>query len=110
MSSLPALDVSVSSRRMSCILDGQLALSRQGLLFASRLAQEANVWLFRALWHALDTSDNLIATECQKKREAKQLWESARLGSHLAGLQCFFVGDARHESLMPKDVGGDLVE
>ena len=54
--SLPALDVSVSSRRMSCILDGELALSRQGLLFAMRLAQEANVWLFRALWNTLDNS------------------------------------------------------
>src|ERR1700756_3551765 len=56
MPPLPPLDVSLSSRRMACILDGELALSRQGLLFAMRLAQEANVWLFRALWNALDNS------------------------------------------------------
>jgi hypothetical protein len=112
MSSLPPLDVSVSSRKMSCILDGELALSRQGLLFAMRLAQEANVWLFRALWQALDNSHlySLLAAERQDRGEARQQWESARLGTHLAGLQCFFVGDARHESLLPKEVGNDLVE
>ena len=116
MSSLPALDVSVSSRRMSCILDGELALSRQGLLFAMRLAQEANVWLFRALWNALDNSHLYPAAAepdaagQQGRREASEQWESVRLATDLAGLQFFFVGDARHESLLPKEVGSDLVE
>jgi hypothetical protein len=112
MSSLPPLDVSVSSRKMSCILDGELALSRQGLLFAMRLAQETNVWLFRALWQTLDNSHlySLSAAECQDRREARLQWEFARLGTHLAGLPCFFVGDAKHESLLPKEVGNDLVE
>ena len=116
MSSLPAFDVSVSSRHMSCILDGELALSRQGLLFAMRLAQEANVWLFRALWNALDNSHlypaavEPDAAGQQGRREASEQWESARLATDLAGLQFFFVGDARHESLLPKEVGSDLVE
>jgi hypothetical protein len=112
MSSLPPLDVSVSSRKMSCILDGDLALSRQGLLLAMRLAQETNVWLFRALWQALDNSHlySIPAAERQDRREARLQWESARLETDLAGLQLFFVGDARHESLLPKDVGKDLVE
>jgi hypothetical protein len=110
--SLPPLDVSVSSRRMSCILDGELALSRQGLLLAMRLAQEANVWLFRALWQTLDNSHvyGSPATERRDKHEARLQWESARLRTDLAGLQCFFVGDARHESLLPKEVENDLVE
>jgi hypothetical protein len=116
MSSLKALDVSVSWRRMSCILDGELALSRQGLLFAMRLAQEANVWLFRALWNALDNSHLYLAAAepdaagQQGRREASEQWESARLATDLAGLQFFFVGDARHESLLPKEVGSDLIE
>jgi hypothetical protein len=116
MSSLPALDLSVSSRRMSCILDGELALSRQGLLFAMRLAQEANVWLFRALWNALDNSHFYHSAvqpgtaERHARREVSKQWESARLATDLAGLQFFFVGDARHESLLPKEVGQDLVE
>jgi hypothetical protein len=101
---------------MSCILDGELALSRQGLLFAMRLAQEANVWLFRALWNALDNSHSFRSSlepstaERQGRRDVSQQWESARLETDLAGLQYFFVGDARHESLLPKDVGKDLVE
>jgi hypothetical protein len=116
MSSLPVLDVSVSSRRISCILDGELALSRQGLLFAMRLAQEANVWLFRALWNALDNSHFYPASPEPEaagqrgRREASEQWESARLATDLGGLQFFFVGDARHESLLPKEVGQDLVE
>jgi hypothetical protein len=116
MSSLPALDVSVSSRRMSCILDGELALSRQGLLFAMRLAQEANVWLFRALWNALDNrhlypaAAEPDAAGERGRREASELWESARLATDLGGLQFFFVGDARHESLLPREVGQDVVE
>jgi hypothetical protein len=111
MSSLPPLDVSVSSRKMSCILDGEFALSRQGLLFAVRLAQETNVWLFRAFWQTLDNSHlyALPAAERQDRREARRQWEFARLGTHLAGL-CFFVGDAKHESLLPKEVENDLVE
>jgi hypothetical protein len=116
MSSLPALDVSVSSRRMSCILDGELALSRQGLLFAMRLAQEANVWLFRALWNALDNrhlypaAAEPDAAGERGRREASEQWESARLATDLGGLQFFFVGDARHESLLPREVGQDVVE
>jgi hypothetical protein len=122
MSSLPPLDVSLSSRKISCVLDGELALSRQGLLFAVRLAHEANVWLFRALWQALDNSYayrvQLGSTPMRQYSAlglspcllTLQQWESARLETDLAGLQLFFVGDARHESLLPKDVGKDLVE
>src|SRR5262249_33672503 len=38
-----------------------------------------------------------------------QQWEMARLETDLGGLQLFFVGDARHESLLPKVIGNDLV-
>ena len=50
------------------------------------------------------------AADQQGRREASEQWESARLATDLAGLQFFFVGDARHESLLPKEVGSDLVE
>jgi hypothetical protein len=119
MSSLPPLDVSLSSRRMACVLDGELALSRQGLLFATRLAQEADVWLFRALWQTLDNSymlrDMSERDPASDGRDAfpspriLQQWEMARLETDLGGLQLFFVGDARHESLLPKEIGKDLV-
>jgi hypothetical protein len=122
MSSLPPLDLSVSSRRMACVLDGELALSRQGLLFATSLAQEADVWLFRALWQALDNSyifRDVSEAGADSTAEGKsafpslhmlQQWEMARLETDLRGLQFFFVGDARHESLLPKEVGKDLVK
>src|SRR5215470_20000796 len=104
MSSLPPLDVSLSSRRMACVLDGELALSRQGLLFATRLAQEADVWLFRALWQTLDNS--YMLRDMSERDPASngddafpsprilQHWEMARLETDLGGLQLFFVGDA----------------
>jgi hypothetical protein len=121
MSSLSLLDVGHSSRRVSCVLDGEFALSRQGLLFATRLAQEADVWLFRALWQTLDNSyifrgapeegsdPSAVGQGAFPSLVALQQWESARLETDLTGLQFFFVGDARHESLLPKDVGKDLV-
>jgi hypothetical protein len=121
MSSLLRLDPGLSSRRMSCVLDGEFAFSRQGLLFASRLAQEADVWLFRALWQALDNSYIFNGEEDEGREPgthrygafpspgALQQWEMARLETDLTGLQFFFVGDARHESLLPKEVGKDLV-
>lgn len=119
MSSLPPLDVSLSSPRMACVLDGEFALSRQGLLFATRLAQEADVWLFRALWQMLDNSYMLrdmsardpASNGCEAFPSPRilQQWEMARLETDIGGLQLFFVGDARHESLLPKEVGKDLV-
>jgi hypothetical protein len=131
MSSLPPLDVNVSSRKISCVLDGELAMSRQGLLLALRLAEEANIWLFPALWRRLDNSQvypieqvgTAVAdwpgpdeTHKPRRREAspctraEQQWELTRLATDLAGLRFFFVGDARHESLLPKDVGTGLVD
>jgi hypothetical protein len=122
MTSLSRLDAGHSSRRMSCVLDGEFAFSRQGLLFATRLAQEADVWLFRALWQTLDNSyvfggaADEGAEACANGRGAfpspstLQQWESARLETDLAGLQFFFVGDARHESLLPQDVDKSLVK
>ena len=122
MPSLSRLDVGFATRRMTCVLDGELALSRQGLLLATRLAEEADVWLFRALWQALDNSDLFCgapegafqtpgaARDAFPSEGSLEQWESARLEADLTELQFFFVGDARHESLLPKEVGKDLVK
>lgn len=130
MSSLPPLDVNVYARRPSCILDVELALSRCGLLLATRLAEEFNVWLVRALWEILDNTDfyaeprrGLIATassapsaaatvplwRCAMRPDVIRQWEAARLGTDIAGLQLFWAGDARHDSFLPKDIDKDLV-
>jgi hypothetical protein len=122
MSSLSRLDGGLSCL-MSCVLDGELAFSPPGLLLAFRLARAPAVrlWLFRAVWQALDSSDiSLCALDVDAGAAANgqnifpspsalHQWELARLETDLAGLQFFFVGDARHESLLPKDVDKDVV-
>ena len=125
MSLIPPLDVAVSARRQSCILDVPLALSRCGLLFAVRVAREMNVWLARTLWQILDSAE-FYRTD-SRMRVAWQgcevldaqggsglpliigEWEQARLESDLLGLNVFWAGDARHESLLPKDIDKNLV-
>jgi hypothetical protein len=122
MSPLPQPDAGLSCP-MSCVLDGELAFSSLGLLLAFRLARapEVRLWLFRAIWQALDGSDIPLwppdvdagAAACGQNvfpsPNALHQWELARLETDLAGLQFFFVGDARHESLLPKEVDKDVV-
>lgn len=129
---LPPLDVNVRTPRPSCILDVEVALSRHGLLLATRLAEEFDVWLVRALWEILDCTD--FYTEPARAvadggsgsapaavamvplqdyaagSEVIRQWEAARLQTDIVGLRLFWAGDARHESLLPKNVDKDLVE
>jgi hypothetical protein len=127
VSLIPPLDVNVSTRRRSCILDVPLALSPWGLLFTVRVAQELNVWLVRTLWHILDNTrfyldhPDLLVPASRRLVEVAQdgadsvpptvaEWEQARLESDLLGLNVFWAGDARHESLLPKGMDSHLVE
>src|SRR5262249_41064080 len=87
--------------------------------------------LFPALWRRLDNSHVCPASQhepamvdwsepdeaherrhraASPARSAEQQWELTRLATDLAGLRFFFVGDARHESLLPKEVSNDLVD
>lgn len=130
MSSLPPLDVSVRAKRFSCILDVELALSPYGLMFATRLAEEMEVWLVRTLWQILDNTQFYLSqpshllpataakatARADRRRHAAALastlrqWEAARLETDLSGTGIFWAGDARCESLLPKDVEKSLVE
>jgi hypothetical protein len=127
VSLIPPFDVNVSSRRRSCILDVPLALSPCGLLFTVRVAQELNVWLVRTLWHILDNTRFYLDHPDLLVPASKRLvevatdgadsvpptvgeWEQARLESDLLGLNVFWAGDARHESLLPKGMDSHLVE
>jgi hypothetical protein len=121
MSLLPPLDVNVSARRQSCILDVPLALSRCGLLFAVRASRELNVWLSRTLWQILDNTEFYRAqpqllVPGRRAGENDDLpliigeWEQARIENDLLGLNVFWAGDARYESLLPKDVDKNLIE
>lgn len=128
MTALPPLDVEVNARKWSCILDIHLALSRYGLIFALRLAEEMNVWLLPALWEILDSDqyyrdhpdrlspDSLIGENSMESERREQIlealgqWQTARLEANLAALPFYWSGDGNHDSLLPKGMDYSLVQ
>ncbi|MEN8762099.1 MAG: hypothetical protein ABF290_06655 [Thiogranum sp.] len=128
MSTLPPLDVKVNTRRWSCVLDIGLALSPWGLMFAWRLADEMNVWLVPSLWDVLDGADYYLchpqalapesqidnSCEADAQRhlivETLSQWQTARLEADLPSIPIYWAGDASHDSLLPKDVGPDVIK
>jgi hypothetical protein len=127
VSTFAPFEVTVAGKKLACVLDVPLALSPLGLLFALRLADELNVWLVRSLWQVLDSRDfypdllllgqrsatgsrALRQRDHQRLSEAIQQWEWARLDCDLSGLNLYWAGDARHESLLPREVDKSLVE
>ena len=122
MTTLPPFDVKVSTRRWSCVLDVRLALSRWGLMFAWRIADEMNVWLVPSLWELLDSADYYLRHPKTLQRqpgvgesgvenrentfmvESLGQWQTARLEEDLPSVPIYWAGDASHESLLPKEV------
>jgi hypothetical protein len=117
MSLIPPLSVTVSAKRRACVLDTDLALSRFGLLLALRICEEFDLWLVRELWHILDNlecypevPEKLLADSPGNGSATSWLqWEMARMESDLAGLNIFWIGDEKYESLLPKGVDQNLV-
>jgi hypothetical protein len=116
MASLPPLSVTVTAKRRACVLDTELALSRFGLLLASRLCEEFNLWLVPELWHILDNMEvypevpGIQTANAPSGRGAGwRQWELSRLEKDLAGLNIFWIGDEKCESLLPKGVDPNLV-
>jgi hypothetical protein len=99
------------------IIDGRLALSPYGLLISLRLARRARVWLVRTLWSLLDNDQffqnrpDLIDDNGNSGEEAVMLaeWRRAWLQANLLDRFCW-IGDARHESLLPEDMPDGSVE
>ena len=125
MTSVPPMTVKLRGEAMSCVVDVQLTLSQLGLLFATRLAREMDVWLVRSLWAILDNTryylakpDLLLPAGAPQggRKQARGLvdvlrqWQSARLETHLAGLHLYWAGSARFDSLLPPDVDDELLE
>lgn len=120
----PPLVINVDAERQACVLDVDLALSRFGLLFSLRVAQEMNVWLVRALWEILDNTQFYLRNpgllfdahfrspdraEYAELVAALDQWHVARLEADLAGLRVYWAGEARKESLLPKDCDEQLI-
>ncbi|MBS1212832.1 MAG: hypothetical protein H6R26_1449 [Proteobacteria bacterium] len=107
----------------ACILDLPLALSRYGLPFALRLADELNVWLMRTLWDILDNSEyfavrpeSLLFSQVVADGGPDSLaftlsqWQAARTQTDLSGLNLYWAGDATHESLMPRGTDNQVIQ
>jgi hypothetical protein len=127
--SSPDLSITVSHRRLACVLDPGLVLSRFGLSLIRRIGDFMELWMPRELWHILDNSQfYLEQPEClcqldsserhdqlrwtQAKDEivsAIKVWERIRLDSDLSGLKVFWIGDGLSESFVPPGTGAGLI-
>src|SRR5262245_27070036 len=126
----PSLSLTVDIKRRACVLDIQLALSTYGLLLAQRLSSELDLWLVRELWQILDNTGYYLSqstslapkrlgdAQAPKKnedagdsglREILKQWELARTATDLAGLKCYWLGDALCESLLPSGADPHVV-
>jgi hypothetical protein len=125
MSSLPALQVTVDSRRWTCILDVRLALAKHGPTLALRLADELRVCLVPTLWDVLDNtsyfdahpealySDPLgIEDSSERAIDARSLrqWERARTELGPSALPLFWAGEMLSESALPKDMDSGVID
>jgi hypothetical protein len=109
----PDLSVQVTRRRVRCVLDPNLALSRDGAMLARRLAPHAEQWVHPEWWNIVDgarlytrepelvaplgTDKALIAEIPDALRDWTQLREEARQCLH-------WVGETLPESYMPDDI------
>lgn len=117
MNRMVSLSLGAETEAPPCIIDGSLALSPLGLMLALRLARCRRVWLVRALLALLDNDEfykdrpELIGDAKGGRVQAQMLseWRRAWLQANLLDRFCW-VGDARHESLLPGDVDEAVVE
>jgi hypothetical protein len=126
VTSLPPLDVRVNARRRACVLDIALALSPWGVMFPWRMADEMDIWLVPSFWDLLDGADYYLQDPgafrsdpasgfVEEGRDPRGFldtlaqWQTARLEADLPSVPVYWAGDARHESLLPKGVSGDLM-
>jgi len=121
---VPDFSINISHRRLACVLDPMLALSRYGLPLLGRLGVAMEVWVARELWHILDNTHfylehpgELLAYEHQADRSDLEPalirtlldWERIRLENDPARQQCYWIGDSPLESFLPEGIEADMV-
>lgn len=127
MTTLPPLDVTVSAPRWSCVPDIGLLLSPWSFMSLWRLAPEMSVVLMPSFWDVLDGADYYLrhpealaplpevtgggTALAQRELIVETLgqWQTARLEADLPSIPIYWAGDASHESLLPKDVGTEVI-
>lgn len=107
----PDLAVTVSQRRRSCVLDPALVLASPfGPQLVERLAPWLELWMARAFWHILDSSEfflrrpeHLFAESPQQAGASQSLriWEQRRRQTDRGNLPFHWVGDCTSESSLP---------
>ncbi|MDH4557824.1 hypothetical protein E8F11_22075 [Pseudomonas sp. BN417] len=111
----PDLSVTLSQRRRSCVLDPALALATPfGPQLVERLAPWLELWMARAFWHILDSSEfflsrpeqlfaDLHADPAQQVNatQSLRLWEQRRTQTDCANLPFHWIGDCTSESSLP---------
>jgi hypothetical protein len=116
---LPEFSVQVAHRRWPCVLDPALALATpHGGALVRGLGALADVYMVRAFFTALDSSDYYVAHpaalvrgECADTiRHELLAWERIRARTDLTGLRFFWIGDNQSESRLPGHAPPDLVQ
>ena len=118
------LSVQISRRRLRCVLDPLLCLSRRGVALIRRLAPSAELWLAPTFLGILDSWDfyydqpELLtrslsmqqhggAYHQEEFREALRAW--IKLRDELGQGQLFWAGDNLHESSLASEVDGAML-
>lgn len=120
----PDLQVHISRKRWTCVLDPTLALSVHGLPLLTRLGSALEVWVARELWHILDNThfylerpDVLLmadgrdgrAERAQAMAQVLREWERIRLDNDPSRQHCYWIGDGPLESFLPEGLDPDIV-
>ena len=109
-------------------MDTDLVLSPLGLMLVMRLREAFDLWLPPGVWRILDDADLILsrARSVLKKKPGNESdqslpwnflsnqrvfvqWDRARTESDIAGLNLYWLGDERSESLLPQDVDAGIV-
>ncbi|MEW6707811.1 MAG: hypothetical protein AB1430_23450 [Pseudomonadota bacterium] len=115
------LSLTVSQRRLACVLDPALALGqRAGPTLALRLTQVLEPWLTRSFWQVIDASDLLRrrlergglppGARSMPDDAALSAWIALRDGTDAGSWPLRWVGDNLPESQMKDAADADVVE
>ncbi len=115
------LSLTVSQRRLACVLDPALALGqRAGPTLALKLTQVLEPWLTRSFWQVIDASDLLRrrqergaaapSARVMPDDAALSAWIALRDGTDAGSWPLRWVGDNLPESQVKDAADGDVVE
>ena len=111
--SFPDLSVQITRRRRRCVLDPNLALSRDGAMLARLLAPYAEQWVGTEFFNVLDSATlyqrepELLVWPGNDKAAIAEVPEVLRDWTRLrdeAGRYLNWVGDALRESRLPEEI------